>query len=169
MNRVGTGYDLHRLVVGRPLVLGGVVIEHHLGLEGHSDADVLLHALADALLGAVALGDIGRYFPPGDEQYRGISSLILLARVREMLEEIGWKVINADCVIIAEEPKLAPYIDQMCQKIAAVLLVPQCRISVKATTTEGLGVCGREEAIAAQAVVLLEKEERSCPTGKEAL
>ena len=169
MNRVGTGYDLHRLAAGRPLILGGVAIEHHLGLEGHSDADVLLHALADALLGAVALGDIGRYFPSGDEQYRGISSLILLARVREMLEEIGWKVINADCVVIAEEPKLAPYIDQMCQKIAAVLVVPRCRISVKATTTEGLGVCGREEAIAAQAVVLLEKEERHCPTGKEAL
>ncbi len=169
MNRVGTGYDLHRLAAGRPLVLGGVVIDHHLGLDGHSDADVLLHALADALLGAAALGDIGRYFPSGDEQYRGISSLILLARVKEMLEEIGWKVINADCVIIAEEPKLAPYIDQMCEKIAVVLAVPQCRISVKATTTEGLGICGREEAIAAQAVVLLEKEERPCPTGHEAV
>jgi len=169
VNRVGTGYDLHRLVAGRPLVLGGVVIEHHLGLEGHSDADVLLHALTDALLGAVALGDIGRHFPPGDPQYRGISSLILLKRAREMLEEIGWKVINADCVIIAEEPKLAPYIDQMCEKIATELAVPQCRISVKATTTEGLGVCGREEAIAAQAVVLLEREERPCPTGHEAV
>ena len=169
MNRVGTGYDLHRLVVGRPLVLGGVVIDHHLGLDGHSDAVVLLHALADALLGAAALGDIGRHFPPGDEQYRGISSLILLDRVREMLEEIGWKVINADCVIIAEEPKLAPYIDQMREKIAAVLAVPSCRISIKATTTEGLGVCGRKEAIAAQAVVLLEREERPCPTGHDAV
>jgi len=169
VNRVGTGYDLHRLVVGRPLVLGGVVIDHHLGLDGHSDADVLLHALADAMLGAAALGDIGKHFPSGDEQYRGISSLDLLARVKGMLEEIGWKVINADCVIIAEEPKLAPYTDQMCEIIAAVLVVPQSRISVKATTTEGFGVCGREEAIAAQAVVLLEKEERPCPIGHEAV
>jgi len=154
VNRVGTGFDLHRLVTGRALVLGGVTIEHHLGLEGHSDADVLLHALADALLGAVALGDIGR---------------LLLERVREMLEEKGFKVTNADTVIIAEEPQLAPYIDQMREKIAAVLAVSPCRISIKATTTEGLGVCGRKEAIAAQAVVLLEKEDRSCPTGKEAL
>ncbi len=169
MNRVGTGFDLHRLVAGRPLVLGGVTIEHHLGLEGHSDADVLLHALADALLGAAALGDIGRHFPPGDQQYRGISSLILLARVKEMLEERGWKVINADTVIIAEEPQLAPFIDQMCEKIAAVLAVPHCRISIKATTTEGLGVCGRGEAIAAQAIVLLEKDKQPCPTGREAV
>lgn len=169
MNRVGTGFDLHRLAAGRPLVLGGVNIEHHLGLEGHSDADVLLHALADALLGALALGDIGKHFPPGDEHYRGISSLILLERVKEMLAGKGWKVVNADMVIIAEEPQLAPYVDQMCEKIAAVLAVPRCRISVKATTTEGLGVCGRREAIAAQAVVLLEKEDKPCPTGHEAV
>jgi 2-C-methyl-D-erythritol 2,4-cyclodiphosphate synthase len=169
VNRVGTGFDLHRLVAGRPLVLGGVTIEYHLGLEGHSDADVLLHALADALLGAVALGDIGRHFPPGDPQYRGISSLILLKRVREMLEEKGYRVINADTVIIAEEPQLAPYVDQMREKIAAALAVPSCRISIKATTTEGLGVCGRKEAIAAQALVLLEKEDRPCPTGHEAV
>jgi 2-C-methyl-D-erythritol 2,4-cyclodiphosphate synthase len=169
VNRVGTGFDLHRLVTGRPLVLGGVTIEHYLGLEGHSDADVLLHALADALLGAVALGDIGRHFPPGDPQYRGISSLILLKRVKEMLEEKGFKLINADTVIIAEEPQLAPYIDQMREKIAAVLAVSPCRISIKATTTEGLGICGRKEAIAAQATVLLEKEDRSCPIGHEAV
>ncbi len=169
MNRVGTGFDLHRLVAGRPLVLGGVAVDHHLGLEGHSDADVLLHALSDALLGAAALGDIGRHFPPDDPQYRGISSLVLLARARDMLEERGWKLVNADCVIIAEEPKLAPHTGRMCEKIAAAMDVPHCRISIKATTTEGVGVCGRGEAIAAQAVVLLEKEERLCPTGKEAL
>jgi len=167
MNRVGTGFDLHRLVSGRPLVLGGITIKHHLGLDGYSDADVLLHALADALLGAAALGDIGRHFSPNDEQYRSISSLILLGRVKKMLDDKGWKVINADTVIIAEEPRLAPYVDQMGEKIAAVLAVPQCRISIKATTTEGLGVCGRGEAIAAQAVVLLEKEDRPCPMEHE--
>ena len=161
------GFDLHRLVSGRPLVLGGVVVDHHLGLEGHSDADVLLHALADALLGAVALGDIGRHFPPGDDQYRGISSLILLDKVKKMLDDRGWKVINVDTVIIAEEPHLAPYVDQMGEKIAAVLAVSHCRISIKATTTEGLGVCGRKEAIAAQAVVLLEKEDKPCLTEHE--
>ncbi len=160
---------MHRLVSARPLILGGIVIDYHLGLEGHSDADVLLHALADSLLGAAALGDIGRHFPPEDDQYRGISSLTLLARVKEMLEGRGWKVVNADAVIIAEEPKLAPYVDRMCDKIAAVLAVPRCRVSVKATTTEGVGVCGRGEAIAAQAVVLLEKEERPCPTRHEAV
>jgi 2-C-methyl-D-erythritol 2,4-cyclodiphosphate synthase len=169
VNRVGTGFDLHRLVTGRPLVLGGVKIDHHLGLEGHSDADVLLHALADALLGAAALGDLGHHFPPGDDRYRGISSLIMLGEVQNKLEQKGWRVANADMVIIAEEPKLAPYIDQMCEIIAGRLKVPRCRISVKATTTEGLGVCGRCEAIAAQAVVLLETGARSHPTGQEAV
>lgn len=169
MNRIGTGFDLHRLVAGRPLILGGVKIAHHLGLDGHSDADVLLHALADALLGAAALGDIGRHFPPGDERYRGLSSIVLLNEVNRMLQEKGWKVVNADLVVIAEEPHLAPYNEQICESISGALNIPRCRISVKATTTEGLGVCGRREAIAAQAVVLLEKEEKPCPAGHEAV
>jgi len=168
MNRVGIGYDLHRLVRGRALVLGGVEIEHHLGLEGHSDADVLLHALADALLGAACLGDIGYHFPPGVERYRDISSLVLLEQVREKLERERWQVVNADAVVIAEAPRLAPYIEKMRENIAAALDVPRGVISVKATTTEGLGVCGREEAVAAQAVVSLTKQAPPGPTGQEA-
>jgi 2-C-methyl-D-erythritol 2,4-cyclodiphosphate synthase len=169
VNRIGIGFDLHRLVTKRPLVLGGVNIDYHLGLEGHSDADVLLHALADALLGAAALGDIGKHFPSGDERYRGISSLILLEKVKEMLDGQGWKLVNADTVIIAEEPILSPYLELMRDNIAGTLDVPCCRISIKATTTEGLGTCGRHEGIAAQAVVLLENEAPPCPTGREAL
>ncbi len=168
MNRVGIGYDLHRLVEGRPLVLGGVEIGHHLGLEGHSDADVLLHALSDALLGAACLGDIGFHFPPGEERYRDISSLVLLRQVREKLERDRWKVVNADTVIIAEAPRLAPHIEAMRENIAEALDVPRGAVSVKATTTEGLGICGREEAVAAQAVALLEKQAPPGPTGQEA-
>lgn len=158
MNRVGTGFDLHRLVGGRPLILGGVTIKHDRGLQGHSDADVLLHALCDAMLGAAALGDIGVHFPPDDEAYRGISSLNLLEQVWSMLEKKGFKVVNADAVIIAEAPKLASYTGLMRENIAKVLALSKDSISVKATTTEGLGVCGRKEAIAAQAVVMLKKE-----------
>ncbi len=168
MNRVGIGYDLHRLVEDRALVLGGVEIDHPLGLEGHSDADVLLHALADALLGAACLGDIGFHFPPGDEHYRDISSLVLLKQVREKLELNRWKVVNADTVIIAEAPRMAPHIEAMRENIADALAVPRGAISVKATTTEGFGICGREEAIAAEAVVLLEKQAPPGPTGQEA-
>ncbi len=168
MIRVGIGYDLHRLVEGKPLVLGGVRIEHHLGLDGHSDADVLLHALSDALLGAACLGDIGFHFPPGDECYRDISSLVLLRQVREKLERERWKVANADAVVIAEAPRLARYIEAMRENIAEALAVSRGVISVKATTTEGLGVCGREEAIAAQAVVSLKKQAPPGPTGQEA-
>ncbi|MFO7953168.1 MAG: 2-C-methyl-D-erythritol 2,4-cyclodiphosphate synthase [Bacillota bacterium] len=157
MNRVGTGYDLHRLVENKPLVLGGVEIEHYLGLEGHSDADVLLHALGDALLGAACLGDLGFHFPPGEDRYRDISSLVLLEEIKNKLLREGWKPANVDGVIIAQAPPLAPYIETMREKIASALDISRCQVSVKATTTEQLGVCGREEGIAAQAVVLLEK------------
>ncbi len=154
---------------GRPLVLGGIVINHHLGLDGHSDADVLLHALIDAMFGAAGMRDIGYHFPPDDECYRDIESLLLLAETKKLLADEGWKVINADMVMIAEAPKLAPYIEAMREKIAKTLAVPACRISVKATTTEGLGVCGRQEGIAAQAVVLLEKSAHPGPVGHEAV
>ena len=166
--RIGTGYDLHRLAKGRELILGGVKIKHNQGLEGHSDADVLLHALIDAMLGAAAMRDIGTHFPPDDEQYKGASSLELLKKTREMLGRERWRVVNADSTIIAEEPKLAPYTDRMRHNIAKVLAIPVSRISIKATTTEGLGVCGRGEGIAAQAVVLLEKSSHPGPAGHEA-
>ncbi|HSW35117.1 MAG TPA: 2-C-methyl-D-erythritol 2,4-cyclodiphosphate synthase [Candidatus Limnocylindrales bacterium] len=158
MNRVGIGYDLHRLVEGRALILGGVQIEHTRGLEGHSDADVLLHALMDAMLGAAGLRDIGFYFPPGDEQYRNISSLALLHDVKRIVERERWKLVNADAVIVAEAPLLAPHIEAMRANIAGVFAVTRDVVSVKATTTEQLGVCGREEGIAATVVVLLEDD-----------
>ena len=168
MNRIGIGYDLHRLVNNKSLILGGVKIDHELGLEGHSDADVLIHALIDALLGAVAMGDIGQHFPSTDERYRGIDSLELLKQVREMLEGERCQLANADMVVIAEKPKLAPYLEEMRKNIASVLEVPLNRVSVKATTTEGLGICGREEGIAAQAAVMLEKCPPPGPAGHEA-
>lgn len=168
MNRVGIGFDLHRLAKNRSLVLGGVEIEYGLGLEGHSDADVLTHALIDALLGAAGMRDIGFYFPPGDDQYSGISSLSLLQAVMEMLDGENWEIVNADMVIIAERPALAPFIEIMREKIAAVLAVSAGRVAVKATTSEGLGVCGREEGIAAQAVVLLHKSAHPGPAAHEA-
>ncbi len=162
MNRVGTGYDVHRLVENRPLVLGGVTIEYHLGLDGHSDADVLVHALIDALLGAAGLRDIGFYFPPDDSRYQNINSLELLAVVVTKLEDNKWCLVNADTVIIAEAPKLSAYIEEMRDKLAKVLGVTKGRVAVKATTTERLGFCGRGEGIAAQAVVLLEKSPHPC-------
>ncbi len=168
MNRVGTGFDLHRLIKGRPLIIGGVEIDHYLGLEGHSDADVLLHALCDALLGAAGLGDIGFHFPSNDDCYRDISSLELLKEVKNKLERERWKLNNADTVIIAQAPSFAPYTEAMRENIASVLGVSRCQVSVKATTTEKLGVCGREEGIAAQAVVLLEKIAPPDPAGREA-
>ena len=168
MNRIGLGFDLHRLVKDRALILGGVTIDYPFGLEGFSDADVLLHALADALLGAAAMGDIGQHFPSGDERFRDMSSLLLLRKVKELLSAGGWKAVNTDAVIIAEEPQLAPYIDRMRDNIAAVLQLKRCRVAVKATTTEGIGVCGRGEGIAAQAIVLLEQEDSPCPKGHEA-
>ena len=153
--RIGTGYDVHRLAEGLPLWLGGVQVPHTHGLVGHSDADVLLHAICDALLGAAALGDIGKHFPDTDPQYKGISSLKLLAHVGKLLAEHGYTVGNIDSTIAAQRPKLAPYIQQMRQNIADTLGIDIDRVSVKATTTEKLGFEGREEGISAQAVALI--------------
>lgn len=153
--RTGHGYDVHRLTPERRLILGGVDIPHSLGLLGHSDADVLLHAVMDALLGAAGLGDIGKHFPDTDEQYRGASSLDLLAHVMELLSAHGYAVGNIDATIIAQKPKLAPYIEAMRQNIAETAGVSPERVNVKATTTEQLGFCGREEGIAAHAVCLI--------------
>lgn len=158
MTRSGIGYDVHRLVAGRKLVLGGVEIPHALGLEGHSDADVLSHAIADALLGAIGSGDIGHHFPNTDESIRGISSLDILHRVGHVLAEAGAKVINIDATLIAEAPKIAPHIPAMRKQIAAALHLPETDISIKATTNEGLGSIGRGEGIAAMAVAAVEQE-----------
>ena len=154
--RIGTGYDVHRLVEGRKLIIGGVEIPHTLGLLGHSDADVLLHAIMDALLGAAALGDIGKHFPDTDEAYRGISSLKLLEEVGRLLEEHHYVVGNIDATVIAQKPKLRPYIGQMEQNVADVLGNAREQVNIKATTEEHLGFTGREEGISAQAVCLLE-------------
>jgi 2-C-methyl-D-erythritol 2,4-cyclodiphosphate synthase len=153
--RIGTGFDVHRLVAGRPLVLGGVTIPYARGLAGHSDADVVLHALADALLGAAALGDLGQHFPPGDPRYAGADSRDLLRQVVTIVATAGWATVNADVTVIAEAPKLAPHVTAMRQVVAGLLAVPTEAVSIKATTTEGLGFTGRGEGIAAQTVVLL--------------
>lgn len=155
--RVGLGYDVHRLAEGRELILGGIKIPYEKGLLGHSDADVLLHALTDALLGAVALGDIGRHFPDTDERYRGISSLILLEKAYDLVKEQGYTLGNADMVLLMQKPKVKDFIPSMEETIAKALSCETDRISVKATTEEGLGFTGREEGIAAKAIVLLEK------------
>jgi len=162
MLRVGLGYDVHALVEGRPLILGGVEIPHEKGLLGHSDADVLTHALMDALLGALALGDLGKHFPDTDERYRGISSLKLLGKIMELIEDKGYKVGNVDCIIAAQRPKLAPYIQQMRHNLAQALKTDQENVSVTATTTERLGFEGREEGISSQAIVCLVKDETKC-------
>ena len=154
--RVGTGYDAHRLVKGRKLVIGGVTIPYTMGLDGHSDADVLVHAIMDALLGAAGLGDIGQYFPDSDPAYEGISSLVLLERVRELLEEKLLFIENIDAVIIAQEPKMAPHIPEMKKRIGEALLIGEEQIGIKATTVEGMGFTGRKEGFAAQAVCLLD-------------
>jgi 2-C-methyl-D-erythritol 2,4-cyclodiphosphate synthase len=159
--RVGTGYDVHPLVAGRPLVIGGVRIPHALGLLGHSDADVLLHAVCDALLGAAALGDLGQHFPSGDPRYVNADSRDLLRRVVALLGERGWRACNLDCTVVAERPRLAPHIEAMRDTLAGLLGLTRDAVSVKATTTEGLGYIGKEEGIAAQAVVLIE----SAPAG----
>ena len=155
--RIGHGYDVHRLTAGRKLILGGVEIPFELGLEGHSDADVLLHAVMDALLGAAGLGDIGQHFPDTDPRYEGISSLKLLALVREKLYWAGYEVENVDVTIIAQKPKLRDYISQMEENIAQVLGVEEEQINVKATTEEHLGFTGAEEGMACHAVCLLER------------
>jgi 2-C-methyl-D-erythritol 2,4-cyclodiphosphate synthase len=157
--RIGHGYDVHRLVEGRKLILGGQEIDHPLGLLGHSDADVLTHAVMDALLGAAGLWDIGHAFPDTDPAYEGISSLVLLRRVMEMLEQSGYRVGNVDATILAQKPKLAPYIPAMRAALAREMNVPESRVNVKATTEEGLGFTGRQEGIAAHAVALLEERE----------
>ncbi len=156
--RIGNGYDIHRLVRGRRLILGGVEIPHDLGLLGHSDADVLTHAIMDAMLGALSLGDIGHYFPPNDPQWEGADSLILLAKVNELIRQQGWQVNNIDSVIVAERPKLKPHILSMRDSLAGVLGIESERVGVKATTNEKLGAEGREEGISAHAVVLLSDE-----------
>ena len=153
--RVGMGYDVHKLVEGRKLILGGVEIPHPLGLLGHSDADVLVHAIMDALLGAAALGDIGRHFPDTDSRYKGISSMKLLEHVRDLLEENGYVVENIDATVIAQKPKLRPYIEQMEENIAETLGSAKDQINIKATTEEGLGFTGTQQGISAQAVCLL--------------
>lgn len=154
--RIGHGYDVHRLESGRKLIIGGVEIPFEKGLLGHSDADVLLHAIADALLGAAALGDIGKHFPPRDEAYRDIDSRILLRRTAELIKAHGFAVQNIDVTILAQRPKMQDHIPQMRQNIAADLKIPVAQVSVKATTEEGLGFTGREEGIAAHAVCLIE-------------
>jgi 2-C-methyl-D-erythritol 2,4-cyclodiphosphate synthase len=155
--RIGNGYDIHQLVADRPLILGGVTIPHSLGLLGHSDADVLTHAIMDALLGALSLGDIGHYFPPTDPQWAGADSLKLLAQVHGLVLAKGWQISNIDSVIVAERPKLKPHIEAMKGKLAAVMGLDPDQVGVKATTNEKLGPTGREEGIAAYAVVLLEQ------------
>jgi 2-C-methyl-D-erythritol 2,4-cyclodiphosphate synthase len=155
--RIGHGYDVHRLVAGRKLVLGGVEISHETGLLGHSDADVLLHAISDAILGAIGEGDIGRHFPDSDPAYEGASSIKLLQQVMRLAEGKGYKIGNIDATIVAQKPKLAPFIARMVENISAALGTVPDRINVKATTTEELGFAGRKEGIAAYSVALLEQ------------
>ncbi len=155
--RVGLGIDFHRFSPGRKLYLGGVEIPHEAGLEGHSDADVLLHAICDALLGAAALGDIGVHFPPGDPEYAGISSLTLLERVRKLLGEKGYVPLQVDATVIAQAPVISPYVPLMRERVAEVLGIPRENVSVKGTTPERMGALGRKEGIAALAVALVRK------------
>jgi len=157
MFRIGQGFDVHQLTEGRPLIIGGITIPYERGLLGHSDADVLLHTIADACLGAIGAGDIGKHFPDTDPTFKDADSAKLLEHVYEMVRQAGYELLNADCTIIAQKPKMAPYIEQMKQRIAELLQSEAAQINVKATTTEKLGFTGREEGIAAQAVVLLKK------------
>lgn len=155
--KIGHGYDVHKLVKGRKLILGGVDIEHALGLLGHSDADVLCHAVADSLLGAAGKKDIGHYFPDSDKQYEGVSSLFLLEEVRKIIEESGYQIGNIDATVIAQSPKLAPYIDKMKENIANALEIEKENVNIKATTEEKLGFTGRGEGISAHSVCLIYK------------
>lgn len=155
--RVGHGYDVHRFAEGRKLILGGVEIPYELGLSGHSDADVLIHALMDAMLGAAGLGDIGKHFPDTDDKYKGISSMLLLKEVKKLVEKEGYSLSNADITVVAQKPKLAPYIDQIKKNIALALCTDVSDINVKATTEEHLGFTGRLEGISSHAVVLISK------------
>ncbi|MBE9198067.1 MULTISPECIES: 2-C-methyl-D-erythritol 2,4-cyclodiphosphate synthase [unclassified Nodularia (in: cyanobacteria)] len=153
--RIGNGYDIHKLVSDRPLILGGIQIPHELGLLGHSDADVLTHAIMDAMLGALSLGDIGHYFPPTDPQWAGADSLVLLTQVHQLIKDQGWQIGNIDTVVVAERPKLKPHIEKMRDQLATVLQLAPNQIGIKATTNEKLGPVGREEGICAYAVILL--------------
>lgn len=153
--RIGNGYDIHQLVSDRPLILGGVQIPHHLGLLGHSDADVLTHAIMDAMLGALSLGDIGHYFPPTDPQWKGADSLKLLEQVNGLIQNQGWQISNLDSVIVAERPKIKPHIPAMRDRLASTLQLDPTRIGIKATTNEKMDAVGREEGIAVYAVALL--------------
>jgi len=159
MFRIGQGFDVHQLTEGRPLIIGGIEIPYEKGLLGHSDADVLLHTVADACLGAIGAGDIGKHFPDTDEKFKDADSAKLLAHVWELVREQGYVLLNADCTIIAQKPKMAPYIEQMKERIAQLLEATPDQVNVKATTTEKLGFAGRGEGIASQAVVLLKKAE----------
>lgn len=155
--RIGMGYDVHKLTEDRKLIIGGVEIPYTLGLLGHSDADVLLHAVMDSLLGAAALGDIGKHFPDTDVKYKGISSLDLLAQVKNLIKEKGYKIVNIDATIIAQKPKMAPYIPSMVKNIAETLGIYEDKVNVKATTEEGLGFTGKEEGISSQSICLIEE------------
>ena len=159
--RIGNGYDIHRLVKGRNLIIGGIKLNHpdNLGLDGHSDADVLSHSIMDALLGALSLGDIGKYFPPNDAKWKNADSLLMLSRVIEMIRNQGWEINNIDSVIVAERPKIKPYVELMKNNISKTLRVDDNFIGIKATTNEKLGPEGREEGISCHSVVLLEKKE----------
>lgn len=153
--RIGNGYDIHKLVRDRPLIIGGVTLEHELGLLGHSDADVLTHAIMDAMLGALSLGDIGHYFPPSDPKWSGADSVWLLEQVNKLIVDQGWQISNLDAVIVAERPKLKPHLKAMRDRLAEALNIANDQISIKATTNEKLGPEGREEGISAYAVALL--------------
>lgn len=157
--RVGMGYDVHRLVEDRKLILGGVEIPYEKGLQGHSDADVVVHAIMDALLGAAALGDIGKHFPDTDDKYKGISSMLLLKDVCRMIDKNGYKLVNADMTLVMQAPKIAPYIPKMRENISFIMNTPIENISIKATTEEKLGFSGRKEGIKAYCVCLLEEKE----------
>jgi len=156
MYRIGNGYDVHRLIKGRKLILGGVDIPHGLGLDGHSDADVLCHALCDSLLGASGAGDLGKYFPDTDNKWKGVSSLVLLEKSGELVAEHGFQISNIDTTIVAQQPKIGPHIESMTTNISETLKIDPTQINIKATTTERLGFTGREEGIAAYAVALLQ-------------
>jgi 2-C-methyl-D-erythritol 2,4-cyclodiphosphate synthase len=157
MTKIGFGYDAHKLVKGRDLILGGTKIPHEKGLLGHSDADVLSHAIGQAILGALSLGDLGKHFPDTDEKYKGISSLKILSMINDMAKKEDAKIVHIDSTIVAQEPKLSPYIEKMRENIAGILKVNINQVSVKATTTEGMGFTGRKEGISAYAIVLMAK------------
>ena len=160
MIRIGNGYDIHRLVKGRKLIIGGINLEHpdNVGLDGHSDADVLTHSIMDALLGALSLGDIGKYFPPSDEKWKNVNSLLLLSKVNNLIRKEGWEINNIDSVIIAERPKIKPFVELIKKNISETLNIEENLIGIKATTNERLGPEGREEGISCYSIALLRKK-----------